>query len=114
MSSAQTPVARTRDRRHSPEAKLAVTRADIDRLERFCNIREVEHESCDACGFEGASYDDGSLLDALNGLGSRWRALIDANGSELRVRPQPHVWSAIEYAAHRLDITALHAFAERS
>ena len=70
----------------------------------------VEHERCDACGFDGADYDDDSLLDALRGLGEQWRALIDSTGSELRRRPATQVWSAIEYAAHSRDITALHAF----
>jgi hypothetical protein len=31
-------------------------------------------------------------------------------GSELRLRPDPDVWSAIEYGAHSRDITALHVF----
>ena len=29
---------------------------------------------------------------------------------DLRSRPAPEVWSALEYAAHSRDITALHAF----
>jgi hypothetical protein len=70
----------------------------------------VEHERCEACGFDGGSYDDASLLDALRGLGARWRALIAESGSALRQRPAPDVWSAIEYAAHSRDITALHVF----
>ena len=37
------------------------------------------------------------------------RLIADA-GPDLRVRPEPHVWSAIEYAAHSRDITALHRF----
>ena len=35
---------------------------------------------------------------------------MNACGSALRVRPEPEVWSAIEYAAHSRDVTALHAF----
>jgi hypothetical protein len=35
---------------------------------------------------------------------------MNACGSALRVRPKPEVWSALEYAAHSRDITALHAF----
>ena len=70
----------------------------------------VEHERCDACAFDGSRFDDTALLDALRALGPRWRALIAASGDELRVRPGPGVWSAIEYAAHSRDITALHAF----
>jgi hypothetical protein len=68
------------------------------------------HEQCDACGFDGAIYDDETLLEALRALGPRWTGLLDAAGAQLRVRPAPGVWSAIEYAAHSRDITALHVF----
>ncbi len=70
----------------------------------------MEHERCGACGFDGAQYDDTALLQELRSLGPRWRALVAEAGPELRERPQPEVWSALEYAAHSRDITALHAF----
>jgi len=73
-------------------------------------VDAVASEHCDACGFDGARYDDGSLLDALRAQGVYWRALLATAGSELRVRPQPEVWSAIEYAAHTRDIIALHVY----
>lgn len=73
-------------------------------------LAAMEHEQCQACRFDGAQYDDRSLLDALRVLGPRWRALLASTGAELRVRPMPAVWSAIEYAAHSRDITALHVF----
>ncbi len=63
-----------------------------------------------ACGFDGSVYDDSSLVEAIVGLGSRWRALLVDAGPELRLRPEPQTWSAIEYAAHSRDITALHVF----
>ena len=65
----------------------------------------MEHEHCEAYGFDGAHDDDGSLLDSLYTLGSRWQALLATAGPELRVRPEPEVWSAIEYAAHSRDIS---------
>jgi hypothetical protein len=68
------------------------------------------HEHCDACGFDGSEFDDLSLLTSLHDLGSTWRALIGRTGEDLRVRPSPDVWSAIEYVAHSRDITALHVF----
>ncbi len=36
--------------------------------------------------------------------------MIVLSGKDLRKRPSADVWSAIEYAAHSRDITALHAF----
>jgi hypothetical protein len=46
----------------------------------------------------------------LRSLHVRWRQQLGAAGSELRIRPEPNTWSAIEYAAHSRDITALHAY----
>jgi hypothetical protein len=75
------------------------------------NVRvSDDHERCLACGFDGANYDDTSLITAIADLGERWRVLIRVAGRELRVRPKPHTWSALEYAAHSRDITALHVF----
>jgi hypothetical protein len=68
------------------------------------------HETCGACAFDGDQYDDAALLAELRSLGPRWRALLATAGPNLRTRPEPDVWSPIEYAAHSRDITALHAF----
>jgi hypothetical protein len=73
-------------------------------------VNDADHERCTACGFDGSVYDDASLIEAIAGLGSRWRALLIEAGAELRRRPEPQTWSAIEYAAHSRDITALHVF----
>ncbi len=70
----------------------------------------MEHEYCEACGFDGAHYNDALLLESLRALGPRWQTLLEAAGPDLRVRPEPEVWSAIEYAAHSRDITALHVY----
>jgi hypothetical protein len=94
---------------------LSTVAANADRPRHICLIGVVsssvmEHEHCDACGFDGARYDDASLLHALRILGPRWRSLLSETGPELRERPEPEVWSALEYAAHSRDITALHVF----
>ncbi len=68
------------------------------------------HEHCAQCGFDGGAYTDAELLAALRRLGDRWRQqLVDA-GVHLRTRPAPETWSAIEYAAHSRDVTALHVY----
>jgi hypothetical protein len=68
------------------------------------------HEHRFACGFDGAHYDDRSLPDAVLSLGPRWQRLLASADPQLRVRPTPDVWSAIEYEAHTRDVIALHAF----
>jgi hypothetical protein len=68
----------------------------------------AEHERCEQCGFDGQAYTDDALLTALGELGPRWRALLATAGDHLRTRPAPPVWSALEYAAHSRDVTAVH------
>jgi len=70
----------------------------------------MDPERCDECGFDGSRFDGPALVTGLRELGPRWRTLIESAGPDLRVRPAPDVWSALEYAAHSRDITALHAF----
>jgi hypothetical protein len=70
----------------------------------------VDHEQCAACDFDGAVYGPTPLLDAIRELGPRWRSILLDAGDELRLRPAPNTWSALEYAAHSRDVTALHVF----
>ncbi len=70
----------------------------------------MEHEQCGSCGFDGSKYQPEQLLDAIRALGPEWIRLLLEAGDELRMRPAPETWSAIEYAAHSLDVTALHVF----
>ncbi len=70
----------------------------------------MDHEQCAACGFDGSEYEPAALLDAIRALGPRWKRLLVGAEDDLRRRPAPETWSALEYAAHSRDITALHAF----
>ena len=70
----------------------------------------MAHEECAECGFDGADVDDAALLEALRALGPKWDALLVRAADDVRTRPEPAVWSAIEYAAHSRDILALHVF----
>jgi hypothetical protein len=70
----------------------------------------VYHEQCAACDFDGAVYGPAELLGAIRELGPQWRRLLLDAGDELRLRPDAHTWSALEYAAHSRDVTALHVF----
>ena len=46
----------------------------------------LDHEHCNACGFDGARYDAASLVHALRSLGPRWRSSLAVSGPELRAR----------------------------
>ena len=83
--------------------------ADGDRPAGQTGVVTRSHECCEACGFDGGVYSDWALLDGLRGLGDRWRERLAEAGDRLRSRPAPVTWSAIEYAEHSRDITALHA-----
>ena len=70
----------------------------------------MEHEHCAECDFDGAAYEPTQLVDAIRELGPQWRLILIDAGSEVRLRPAPQTWSALEYAAHSRDVTALHVF----
>ncbi len=70
----------------------------------------MDHEQCTACGFDGSEFEPLLLLDAIRDLGPQWIQLLLDAGDGLRLRPAPETWSALEYAAHSRDVTALHVF----
>ena len=70
----------------------------------------VDHERCAACKFDGSEYEPMELITAIRGLGPQWRQLLFEAGDDLRTRPASTTWSALEYAAHSRDITALHVY----
>lgn len=59
--------------------------------------------SCDECGFQ---YDSVPVADIGSALRSNAQMLIDAlsSGGEVRSRPEPDVWSPLEYACHVRDV----------
>jgi hypothetical protein len=67
---------------------------------------------CEECGFDFDSVSPADAPAALRGFGRRYRApltrlLAGEDDGLLRVRPEPQVWSAIEYAGHVRDVFAL-------
>jgi hypothetical protein len=86
------------------------TRLHAGLFSGITTLPPMDPERCDACDFDGSRYADDALLDALRALGPSWQRLLAGAGTELRQRPAPEVWSAIEYAAHSRDITELHVY----
>ena len=57
---------------------------------------------CDQCGFE---YDSVPIDEIGSALRSNAQALVDTLSAEdLRSRPEPDVWSPLEYACHVRDV----------
>ncbi len=65
--------------------------------------------SCPECGLDYESMPVPEAIAAIRGLPRRYRApltrlLPGEDDSLLRTRPEPEVWSALEYAAHVRDV----------
>lgn len=73
-------------------------------------VRAVAEETCDECFLTPTAVPRDALWSAIIQEGQRWVALLAARGaSELQRRPQPQVWSPLEYAAHVRDVLGLFA-----
>jgi len=57
---------------------------------------------CPECGFDTSSVELSALPDMIRANADAWRAVL-ARG-DVAVRPQPDVWSALEYACHVRDV----------
>lgn len=72
-------------------------------------------ERCATCGFDPATVSPSDAVVALRTFPRRWRAALalpdDQPDDILRRRPQPDVWSALEYAAHTRDVVAVNGWA---
>src|SRR5437016_6714812 len=68
---------------------------------------------CEECGFDPDSVTPDTAADAVRAFGRRYRAPLTRllPGEDARAvlskRPDPRVWSAVEYAAHVRDVFAL-------
>ena len=66
-------------------------------------------ETCEACRFDGAQYDLRDTVGTLFSLPHMWRWAVEGvDASVLAARPEPSVWSALEYAVHSAEVTEIH------
>lgn len=65
----------------------------------------VPVETCEACRFDGAQYDQRDALGTVRALAPMWEQTLEGQTDEvLGQRPAPGVWSATEYLSHSADI----------
>lgn len=64
---------------------------------------------CEQCAYDPAAIPDDAIAGALRVTAPRWQAVLA--GEDVRTRPGPTIWSALEYACHTRDVNLL--FAER-
>lgn len=65
----------------------------------------VLQKPCPECGFDSDAVDGPQVATTLRGLAARWPAVLER--ADVRARPQPHVWSALEYGCHVRDVCRL-------
>jgi hypothetical protein len=65
----------------------------------------VLERRCTECGFDAGSYDPAGIADTLDANAAEWVRILEAD--DVRVRPQPHLWSALEYGCHVRDVFVL-------
>ncbi|HET8589262.1 MAG TPA: DinB family protein [Nakamurella sp.] len=58
--------------------------------------------ACPECGYDPGAITGSGLGEALRATSVRWRLVLQRD--EVRSRPEPEVWSPLEYACHVRDV----------
>ncbi len=66
----------------------------------------VLERPCPDCGFDAATLDRADIGEATLTVAHRFDELL-IGGAEVRRRPEPEVWSALEYGAHVRDVLSV-------
>jgi DinB superfamily len=82
----------------------------IGKQTRATNGDDRRHrpERCDECGFDYDAVSAEDVAGRLRGLGPAYAEAVAAV-PDVRRRPAPQVWSALEYACHVRDVLRLQA-----
>ncbi|HKY15550.1 MAG TPA: DinB family protein [Microthrixaceae bacterium] len=68
----------------------------------------VLQRPCPQCGFDSSQHTSAGLGAEFRADAARWRTLL-AN-DDVRRRPEPRVWSALEYGCHVRDVYVLYLY----
>ena len=69
----------------------------------------VLEERCPECGFDCRSPRREELASLVSAVGERWLDVLPSTTEPAR-RPEPQVWSPLEYACHVRDVCALSTY----
>ena len=70
----------------------------------------VLERACDACGFTAAEVAPSDVSALLRINIDDWQAILAGPGDEVRRRPDPGTWSALEYGCHVRDVHRLYLY----
>ena len=62
----------------------------------------VLEQRCGECGFDASLFDVARTADALRDQVLRWMSVLETD--DVHTRPQPNVWSPLEYGCHVRDV----------
>ncbi len=65
----------------------------------------VLERRCPECGFDASTTDARTVAGLLRENAAAWPAVLER--ADVRVRPDEHTWSPLEYAAHVRDVFTL-------
>ncbi|MEM9514233.1 MAG: DinB family protein [Actinomycetota bacterium] len=68
----------------------------------------VLDSTCQECGHDVRTFDRDEIGALIRENASHWQRVLDRDAGALRTRPDPNVWSPLEYAAHVRDVYALY------
>ena len=87
-------------RRHADD------RAILAGVYRILSVGSDFQEICDECGFHGGTLDLSAAVARIRSLPERWSEVMSQDEQQLRARPEPDTWCAVEYAQHVVNAIA--------
>ncbi|MEO1058743.1 MAG: hypothetical protein AAFY28_17700, partial [Actinomycetota bacterium] len=64
--------------------------------------------TCHECGHDVRTFERDEIGTLIRENARRWQRVLGRDPSALRTRPEPNVWSPLEYAAHVRDVYELY------
>lgn len=64
----------------------------------------VLERPCPECGLDVSQFEPVQVAEAATRIAAAFEGLLGSGAADLDRRPQPHVWSPIEYAAHVAEV----------